>query len=79
MTQKTTTNFLGDNEVVISGDVTEADRSVGWPGSAEVEQLFLLTPKGEQIDITELIHAVLAQGPEVWANLAQHLMERDKE
>lgn len=77
MTQVTTQTVLGDNYIIVSGDVTPKERDVGWPGSAEVEQVFLRTDRGEQIDITELIHSVLTQGSDIWSNLAQKLVEED--
>lgn len=77
MTQVSTTAVIGDNYVVVSGEVTSGDPGVGWPGSADVEQVFLTTSKGEQVDITELIYSVLAQGSDIWTNLAQKLVEED--
>lgn len=69
------TTILGDNDIIISGEVTRPDRSVGWPGGSEVEQVFVLTAKKEMVDITELIHTVLHKGPEIWDYLSQELYE----
>lgn len=77
MTQKSTQAVIGDNYVVVSGDVTPREPDVDWPGSAEVEQVFLTTPKGEMVDITELIHSVIAKGSEIWDELAQKLVEEN--
>lgn len=75
MTQKTAKSFIGDTEVLISGVVEGRDISVGWPGSAETENVFVVASNGEQIDITELINSIVAQGSGIWDNLSQSLFE----
>jgi hypothetical protein len=77
MTAKSTNAILGDCTVHVSGDVTPAEREVGWPGSAEVEQVYVVSPSGEMVDITELIHSVIARGAGVWDDLSQALVEEE--
>ena len=75
MSQQTAKAVLGDNYIIISGEVTPRELSVGWPGSAEAEGIFLLTPKGELVDITELLYSVLGKGNDLWDDLSQKLYE----
>lgn len=77
MTTKSTNAILGDCTVHVSGDVTPAERAVGWPGSAEVEQVYVVSPAGEMVDITELLHSVIARGVGVWDDLSQKLAEAE--
>lgn len=72
---KHTNLILGDNHITVTCNYERPDFPVGWPGSCEVETVELSTPDGKLIDITELIHSVVAQGSEIWNTLAQEAYE----
>lgn len=75
---KTAEVVLGDNRVVVACSYESPDNSTGWPGSCEVEAVEVVG-KVEAIDITELIHAVVAKGAGVWDDLSQRAYEKIQE